>query len=186
MFYALKVYVDSPHRLIRDGLAGLISQHHILTGEAEAEVAVRDLCSYNANYPPPPPVPTLALICGSDVEVVEALRLGYRGIFRLEEGVQTLERALRALLRGENWAERHVVAAALDVQQGPHPSNLTKREREIYDLAVLGHTNAEVARQLGVSVNTVKVHLSNVLHKLNVKNRAELIVRSQQRHNVWN
>lgn len=176
----MKVHVDSPHRLIRESLARLVAEQHELVDEADAEIVVQDLCSYTATYPPPPPVPTLALMCGSDTDVVEVLRLGYRGVFRIDEGAEMLERALRALLRGENWAERHVIAAALDVQQNPQPSHLTKREREIYDLAVQGFTNAEVARQLGVSVNTVKVHLSNVLHKFNVKNRAELIVRSQQ------
>jgi NarL family two-component system response regulator LiaR len=53
------------------------------------------------------------------------------------------------------------------------PSGLTKREREILALVADGHSNAEVARMLFVTEQTVKFHLSNVYRKLGVANRVQ-------------
>jgi DNA-binding NarL/FixJ family response regulator len=52
---------------------------------------------------------------------------------------------------------------------------LSKREREILDLVGKGNTNKEVGEELFISENTVKVHLKNILAKLNLKNRQQLI-----------
>lgn len=157
---------------------GMVERCHQVTSETEAEVAIKDLCSYLFPYPPPPVVPTLALICGEDQEgaAKEVLRIGYHGYFREEDGSQKLELALQALLKGENWAERHVIAALLDHRNDPP---LTQREREIYALTVHGLSNDGIARQLGLSVNTVKVYVSRLLHKLDAKNRGELILKAR-------
>lgn len=52
-------------------------------------------------------------------------------------------------------------------------ADLTKREREILQLAAEGHSNAQLARMLWVTEQTIKFHLSNVYRKLNVSNRTE-------------
>jgi DNA-binding NarL/FixJ family response regulator len=52
-------------------------------------------------------------------------------------------------------------------------AELTKREREILQLVAEGHSNAQLARMLWVTEQTVKFHLSNVYRKLNVANRTE-------------
>ena len=52
-------------------------------------------------------------------------------------------------------------------------AELTKREREILQLVVEGYSNAQLARMLWVTEQTVKFHLSNVYRKLNVSNRTE-------------
>lgn len=93
----------------------------------------------------------------------------------IEDGEERLERALQALLHGENWAERHIIAALFDPRGAP---TLTTRESQIYTLAVTGLSDQEIAAELGLSVNTVKVHMSNLLHKLDVKTRRELIIKS--------
>lgn len=75
-------------------------------------------------------------------------------------------KALEALARGEVWAERRLVAEVL--------KKLTPREKEVATLAALGLTNEEIAKELGISVKTVKAHLSLVFQKLGVKRRSEL------------
>ncbi len=52
-------------------------------------------------------------------------------------------------------------------------TDLTRRELEILRLAAEGHSNAELARMLWVTQQTVKFHLSNIYRKLNVSNRTE-------------
>jgi DNA-binding NarL/FixJ family response regulator len=52
-------------------------------------------------------------------------------------------------------------------------AELTKREREILKLAAEGHSNAQLARMLWVTEQTIKFHLSNTYRKLDVSNRTE-------------
>lgn len=52
---------------------------------------------------------------------------------------------------------------------------LSSREKEIFDLIVLGKSNKEIGMELNISVNTVKFHLKNVYEKLNIKNRREAL-----------
>ncbi len=53
---------------------------------------------------------------------------------------------------------------------------LTKREKEVFNLLILNYSTNEIASQLGISEKTVRNHISNVIQKLNVKNRASAIV----------
>lgn len=52
-------------------------------------------------------------------------------------------------------------------------ARLTPREREIWELIAEGLTNAEIAKRLWVTVETVKFHASNLYPKLGVRNRTE-------------
>ena len=53
------------------------------------------------------------------------------------------------------------------------PSRLTRREHEILQLLAQGHSNAQLAKLLWVTEQTIKFHLSNIYRKLNVANRTE-------------
>lgn len=55
-----------------------------------------------------------------------------------------------------------------------HP--LTKRELEILDLIVQGKSNSEIAELLHLTIGTVKTHLRNIFHKLNVNDRTQAAV----------
>ncbi len=56
---------------------------------------------------------------------------------------------------------------------------LTQRENEVLHLLAQGHTNKEIARDLGLAPDTVKTHLSNVYRKLKVNRRTQAIRRAQ-------
>ena len=121
-----------------------------------------------------------------DADLFEAIKSGAQGylfknlasdeLFRLLEGVARGEPALtpnlaRKLLR--EFARPHGTAARTDVEG---PGALTEREREVLDLLVQGITsNRELAERLVVSENTVKYHLRNILDKLHVQNRAQVV-----------
>ncbi len=55
--------------------------------------------------------------------------------------------------------------------------DLTPREHGLLDLLVLGMTNARIARELDISINTVKFHLKNLYDKMNTENRAQTVAR---------
>jgi DNA-binding NarL/FixJ family response regulator len=57
---------------------------------------------------------------------------------------------------------------------------LSEREREILDLLAQGHKNPEIAKRLYLSPKTVRNHVSNILHKLQVADRAEAIIRARE------
>ena len=55
-------------------------------------------------------------------------------------------------------------------------SILTKREKEVFDLLIQNNSTQDIANKLGISENTVRNHISNVMQKLGVKGRASAIV----------
>jgi DNA-binding NarL/FixJ family response regulator len=73
---------------------------------------------------------------------------------------------------------RPTPAAAASLDNSP---GLTRRELEILQLVAEGHSNAELARMLWVTEQTVKFHLSNIYRKLNVANRTEASRWAQRR-----
>ena len=52
------------------------------------------------------------------------------------------------------------------------PELLTIRQREVFDLIVVGQSNKEIARQLGLSEGTVKIHVAKLFNKLGVRHRS--------------
>ena len=52
---------------------------------------------------------------------------------------------------------------------------LSTRERQVFNLIILGKSNKEIAIEISVSVNTVKFHVKNIYEKLNIKNRKEAL-----------
>lgn len=55
---------------------------------------------------------------------------------------------------------------------------ITPREREILLLIRMGKTNKEIASELELSINTVKTHMKNLFHKLNVTNRTQATLKA--------
>lgn len=56
-------------------------------------------------------------------------------------------------------------------------NELTKREKEVISILIKGKSNEQIAKNLHVSVNTIRTHLSSSFKKLNVKNRTELVIK---------
>lgn len=53
-------------------------------------------------------------------------------------------------------------------------SKLTPREKQIISYLVKGLTNAEIAKEIGISPHTVKAHIASILRKMRIKNRIQL------------
>lgn len=177
----LRIWVTSPHQLVEMGLRSLLREQGfevVDTLDDTVDVAVVDLCRSGPPYPEAlPDVPTLALVSDRDSELPSILRKGYRGYLRDDDDLSTLRLAVNALLSGEVWAERKILSilAGLGSRQLP-----TDRQEQVARLIDAGHSNREIAEQLGISVSTVKAHVTSLLHKFGVKNRLQLVARRKQ------
>ena len=94
-----------------------------------------------------------------------------------------LAAAIRAACAGRSTLAAEAIEAMIQpaVPESVPDLDLTSRERDVLALLVKGLTNPEIAERLSISRATVKVHISNILSKLGVSNRAEAIALAIQR-----
>jgi two-component system, NarL family, response regulator NreC len=107
----------------------------------------------------------------------QALRAGAAGYVLKEAADDELVEAVRRVAGGGTYLNPSLgaaLAAAPPEQSGP-PDDLTERELEVLRLISLGHTNAEIAGQLYLSVRTVESHRAHIQQKLGRSTRAELV-----------
>jgi len=128
-------------------------------------------------------IPVVALTMSeSEDDMAAALRAGARGyLLKSMEPDEVIEAILRAV-RGEVVVAPAMTAKLvrlLDAKPGAAGSlmdQLTQREREILGCLTRGKSNKAIAQELGISVDTVKLHVKNVLTKLNLSSRVEAAV----------
>jgi two-component system response regulator NreC len=105
----------------------------------------------------------------------EALGAGALGYVLKEAADDELVEAVRRAAAGESYLNPRLGARiASEPPPGP-PDDLSEREVDVLRLIALGHTNAEIAEQLYLSVRTVETHRSHVQQKLRLSTRAELV-----------
>jgi DNA-binding CsgD family transcriptional regulator len=98
-----------------------------------------------------------------------------RVIFFRERGPDFSERD-RALL---TLFRPHLNQAYREAERRRHPiPRLTPRQRELLHLLAAGHTNTQIARQLGISEGTVRTHLKNMYQRLGVSSRTAAVTRA--------
>ena len=103
-----------------------------------------------------------------------AMRAGARGVVFKRDAAEVLMQAVRAVMAGQVWMPQSVQRQLAIDPRAPALGLLTPREREIVRHVALGLRNAEVARELDISEQTIKTHLNNIFHKLGVRDRVEL------------
>ena len=117
----------------------------------------------------------------SDDEVVEAMRLGAKGVVLKEMAPMLLVQCIRKVAAGGLWLEKEAIGRALGkLLQGGFDgararNNLTPREIEIVKMVAEGFGNLEVAERLFISEGTVKTHLHTIYEKLGFKGRVQLV-----------
>ncbi len=185
-----------------------ISAETAADGEAALELARRhrpDIVLLDDELPGLPAVPGLQTLAaelpGSAVVVITGRYNRERGLLALLEGAagylsrelppEALPWTVRAVMRGEAAIPRSLVMALIelarsDVGMRPVRSALTAREWEVLDLMVTGASTEEIAKDLVVSLETVRSHIKHILQKLGVHTRAQAIARAhelrRQRH----
>lgn len=209
----MQILIADDHALFRDGLRSLLEAHGVdvvaeartgqeavdLTGLHRPDVVLMDLAMpemdglaatrlISANLPE---IRVVVLTASEqDADLFEAIKSGAQGflpkdlesaqLFALLDGVMRGEPALTPALA------RKVLAELARPSATPEPAgqSLTDREQDVLELLVAGVTsNRDLALRLFVSENTVKYHLRNILDKLHVQNRAQVIAYAM-RHNL--
>jgi len=109
-------------------------------------------------------------------EEEEALRRRAVGYVHSELPVSSLSRAVRAAIAGEFVYSRKVLGRVLRARRrqetSPAVATLTGRQREIVQLIAAGWTDKEIAGRLGIATATAQKHVTNILARLQVPNRA--------------
>jgi DNA-binding NarL/FixJ family response regulator len=132
-----------------------------------------------------------------------ALCYGARGFISTACALEAYAKAIRVIVADDIWIGRKTLARVMihfirkwqkrpeavtehwlqEHQAVDHPGalnqaleSLTEREWQIIHLVAQGDTNKEIARQIEISDKTVKTHLRNIYHKLNIKRRMQLLL----------
>ena len=115
--------------------------------------------------------------------VFAAMRAGARGYVLKGADQAEMLRVIRAVAQGDALFGAPIAALLMNFFTTPRPPQafpeLTEREREVLGLIAQGYNNAEIARQLFLSVKTVRNHVSNIFSKLQVADRAQAIIRAR-------
>jgi DNA-binding NarL/FixJ family response regulator len=199
----MKLLIADDHGVVRGGLRLLLDRQPDMEVVAEAadgaeavSEALRhrpDLCILDVAMPKltglqatreiktqAPETHVLVLSMHDDERYLfEALKAGAGGYVLKTEADQSLVEAVRAVMAGEPFltgaAQRRLVREWIaDPESGPSEP-LTPREQEVLKLIAEAHTNREIGEILHLSEKTVESHRGNLLRKLGMRDRVELV-----------
>ena len=115
--------------------------------------------------------------CRDNKQIIEAVALGVEGFqCKQEADASQIINTVRTLHRGGKALASRVTEALLSEMQSDKlksEARLSAREQQVLDLIALGKSNDDIAKKLGISIRTVKFHVSSILSKLKAKNRTE-------------
>jgi two-component system, NarL family, response regulator NreC len=194
----IRIVLADDHAVVRSGLRMLLDAQEGLDVVAEAgeiETTARmvrahrpDVLVLDLNMPGSESLPAIPEFAEQTAVVVltmqndpgfarKALQNGARGYVLKEAADSELVQAVQAAAQGRTYLNPELgarMAAAPPEPAGP-PDDLTEREVEILRLIALGHTNAEIGKQLYLSVRTVESHRAHIQQKTRRSTRAELV-----------
>lgn len=115
-----------------------------------------------------------------DEKVYPALEAGATSYLLKTSKAEEIAKAIRATHKGQSILEPEVAGKIMNRMRNqneelPH-EQLTEREKEILLLIAEGKSNQEIADELFIALKTVKVHVSNILSKLEVQDRTQAVI----------
>ncbi len=195
-----RVLIADDHGMIREGLRIMLESQGIqVVGEAaDGAVAISnaaalrpDVVLMDLRMPGVDGIAATAAIVAAgtadvlvltsfdeDDLVLAAIRAGAVGFLLKTTGAGPLVDAVRRVAAGEGVLDPRVTRRALaavapdaTATDPPGAQELTEREREVLAALRAGYSNARIGTRLGISVRTVKTHVSNILAKLGAESR---------------
>ena len=122
-----------------------------------------------------------------DEALLDAIRLGARGVVLKEMAPRFLVDCVREVYAGRQWFEQRAIGEAMDklvkreAASKEITSILSRREIDVVRAVARGLRNREIAERLGIAEGTVKLHLHAIYTKLQVDGRTALIVMLNQK-----
>ena len=144
------------------------------------------------------PVTRIVILTASEQDdpLISALKIGARAFILKGVAARELLRVLRAVAAGESYVPPALAASLLlemherDTHSQKHTGSpiddLTGREREILESLAGGLSNKEIGEKLFLSEKTVKHYMTNIMHKLQVRNRVEAALMAQKIEKIEN
>ncbi len=200
----IRILLADDHDIVRKGIAVFLAtcDDFVLLGEAsngleaveqcrmlEPDVVLMDLvmpkldgvAAIRQVRDSHPDIQIIALTSyADDAKVQEALQAGAIGFLHKNVSIDALADAIRSAHQGQPTLSAEATQAVFRSVADPTPllAELTQREKEVLTLMVEGYNNTKIAESLIIGRATVKTHVSNILAKLDVKNRQEAIAKS--------
>jgi DNA-binding NarL/FixJ family response regulator len=199
----IRILLVDDHRIVREGLASMLSTQADLCVVGEAATGREALASIQRLQPDiilldlempdldgvavleqmQPKFSSIHVIVltayGSEERILDAVRAGARGYLLKSAGLDEVLRAVRVVAEGGSLLEPMVTTRLLGSVERMLKGNrhgeeiLTEREREILTLIARGFSNKAIGEELGLAERTVKFCATVIFRKLGVANRAE-------------
>lgn len=198
----IKILIADDHPLIRRGLKEMLEEGDKISVVCEADSGksalenVRshdlDLVILDLNFPDrsgldvlaeikeeKPNLPVLILTMHSEVQfAISAFKAGASGYLTKTASEDLHFQAIEKVCQGEMFFSSKVMKELSKIMAGeknimPH-QELSKREFQVFNLLVLGHSSSEVAEKLGLGLSTVSTYRRRILEKMNLKTNHDL------------
>lgn len=200
----IRVAIADDHPIIRSGIRAEIEKHQDieivgealngddalrLVGEIQLDVLVldinmpglradkviREIKSRNLSCK------VLILTAYGDMAtIIGMIRAGADGYMLKDEEPELIPDAVRSIASGTPWYNPSISETVISILQENHRSStdslLTQRQGDILKYLVEGHTNKEISQALGIKERTVEFHLGNMMSKLGLRSRVDLVL----------
>ena len=130
-----------------------------------------------------------------DDYIAQSLKAGAKGYLLKDMPCEELAQAIRLVERGYSSMGPGLMERMIDgildsstpkTKLKPEPTELSSRELDVLKLIGTGCTNREIAKQLYITEGTVKTHVTHILNRLNLRNRAQIAVYANSaRYEFW-